>query len=457
MKNKKDNRPSTPLGELFDKADFPFEPAAWSQMETLLSEVPAQKKAGFNGIKRIIGLIFLGIMLIGGSVLMLKQDKSMVINQSPFNAENEKIVQTNFTEHTKGGPLPNGQAGSVFEAKKEYFEAKKEGNIAPNPTINKADVSLNYTPKSNFANTFFMGEKIDYSTFKNTLLSNQNNQNMGNKGQKWGLLLEKRENNSPFETSNNNGSLSISTKTDSNFQAIPPQYFEQKLASNNDVFFSEKIKTDSNTQTTPPQYFEPILAQKSNSGLTMEDVYVPEKRAYYAAFDPLSISETPTEINSEFSYDFAPYGWAMDDMKAIQRPLWQGKKHQLYFGLGIIGNISSFHLKYARRITPLLGLGMYYYQAKDDFSSYINFSDLGLETQFYIINRRHFECVLSVSYAYTSGSVTYQPVHPELKSDFTFGAGLELRYCLNQSWNLGFRADMKKETANLLLQLGYRF
>jgi hypothetical protein len=420
MRNKKNNRPPTPLGELFDKADFPFEPAAWSQMEKLLSEVPAHKKAGINGTKRIIGLFILGIMFIGGSVFVLKSNKSMVINQSPFNAENEKIVQTNFTENTKGGP-------SVFEAKKGFFETKKDNNHTLNPIVNSTYKSLSYTPKSSYANASFTGKKIDYSTFKNTMLSKQNKQNNDDTAQEERLLLEKQGNDKPI-------GATINSKS-----------------------FSEKTIIDSVLRLEAPQYFGQILALNTHAGLTIEDIYVPEKRNYYATIDPLAITETTTEINSEYSFDFAPYGWAMDKMRAIQRPLWQGKKHQLYFGVGVISNISSFHLKYARRITPLLGLGVYYYQAKDGFTSYINFSDLGLETQFYIVNRRHFECVLSVSYAYTSGSVTYQPVHPELKSDFTFGAGLELRYCLNQSWNLGFRADMKKETANLLLQLGYRF
>jgi hypothetical protein len=457
MRNKKNNRPPTPLGELFDKADFPFEPAAWSQMETLLSEVPAHKKAGLNGTKRIIGLLVLGFMLIGMSVLKMKKDKLMVINQSPFTAETEKIVQTNFTENTKESPLPNGQVGSVFEAKKDVFETKKDNNLTLNPIVNSTYKSLNFRPKSNYANTSLIDDKTNFSTFKNTLLSNQNKQNTDDIAQKERLLLEKQGNDKPIGATINGKSFSEKIIIDSVLKLEAPQYFGQKSALINANAISEKTKTDSIAQTMAPQYFGQILAQNTHVGLTIEDIYVPEKRNYYAAFDTLSITETPTEINSEFSYDFAPYGWAMDNMRAIQRPLWQGKKNQLYFGLGFLYDVASFQLKYARRITPLLGLGVYYYQAKDNYGFYADFSDLGLEAQFYAVNRRHFECVLSISYAYTSGSVTYQPVHPELKSDFTFGAGLELRYCLNQSWNVGLRLDAKKESGNLLLQLGYRF
>jgi hypothetical protein len=449
MKNKENNRPPTPLGELFDKADFPFEPAAWSQMETLLSAAPAQKKGGINGIKRIIGLLVLG-MLIGGSVLKMKKDTSMVVNQSPYTAETEKIVQTNFTENTKGGP-------SVFEVKKEDFDTKKDKNNISNPLVNSTYKSLNFKPKSNYANTSLIENKTNYSTFKNTLLYTQNKQNNANQVQKERLLLEKQENETPIGTPINIKFLTEKTVIDSVLKMEAPQYFGQKSASTNANSFSEKIKIDSITQTMVPQYFGQILVQNTQVGLTIEDIYVPEKRHYYAAFDTLSIAETPTEINSEYSYDFAPYGWALDEMKAIQRPLWQGKKHQLYFGLGIIGGRASFQLKYARRITPLLGLGVYYYQTKNGFLYDEDFSDLGLESQFYIVSRRHFECVLSISYAYVWRSLTNQYVHPDFKSDFVFGAGLELRYCLNQNWNLGLRLDTKKELANLLLQLGYRF
>ena len=429
MRYKKNKRPPTPLGELFDKADFPFEPAAWSQMETLLSEVPVHKKGGFSGAKRIIGFLVLGIMLIGGSISVLKENKSLFVNSSSFNVDNEKIVPVHFTENPKGGP-------SVFEAKKDVFETKKDNNHALNPIVNSTYKSLHYTPKSNYANSSFMGKKINYSTFKNTMLSKQN---IEFKAQNEYKLLENSQNDNQFYASNNIKSFSEETKKDS--------VLNTKI--------TKSVNEIDNVLT--PQYFEQKLTQKTDFGLTIEDVYVPEKRNYYATIEPLTITETPTEINSEFSFDFAPYGWAMDKMRAIQRPLWQGKKHQFYLGYGIVGNISSFNLKYARRITPLMGLSAFYYQAKDNFGFYIDFSNLGLETQFYLVNRRHFECVLSISYAHEWGSLTYQPVHPEFKSGFAFGAGLELRYCLNQNWNLGLRLDTKKELANLLLQLGYRF
>jgi hypothetical protein len=435
MRYKKNKRPPTPLGELFDKADFPFEPAAWSQMETLLSEAPAHKKAGINGTKRIIGLLILGIMFIGGSMFMLKENKLMVINQSPFSAETEKIVQTNFTENPKDSPLPNAQAGSVFEAKKGFFELEKDKNITSNPIVNSTYKSLSYTPKSSYANSSFMGKKINNSTFKNTMLSKQN---IEVKAQNEYKLLENSQNDNQFYASNNIKSFSEKTEKDS---------------------LLNTLITKSNYQVDnalAPQYFEQNLAQKTDVGLTIEDVYAPEKRMYYATIDALATPELTREINSEFSFDFAPYGWALDEMKAIQRPLWQGKKHEFYFGIGIV-NLKSFNIKYARRITPIMGLGAFYYQAQDNFASYIDFSNLGIETQFYLVNRRHFECVLSISYAHEWGSLTYQPVHPEFKSDFAFGAGLELRYCLNQNWNLGFRLDTKKQLANLLLQLGYRF
>jgi hypothetical protein len=435
MRYKKNKRPPTPLGELFDRADFPFEPAAWSQMETLLSEVPAHKKAGFNGTKRIIGLLVLGLILIGGSVFKINKDKLMVVNQSPFNAETEKIVQTNFMENSKETP-------SVFEAKKGFFEVEKvekdekDENTTSNPIVNSTYKSLNYTSKSNYANASFMGKKIEYSTFKNTMLSKQN---IEIKAQNEYKLFENRGNENQFYASNNIKYFSEETKKDS--------VLDTKITKSGNEIDNELA----------PQYFGQILSQNTQVGLTIEDVYVPEKRTYYAAIDTLAITETTSEINSELDFDFAQFGFAMDKMKAIQRPLWQGKKHQFYLGYGTIGNIPSFNLKYARRLTPLMGLSAFYYQAKDNFASYINFSNLGLETQFYLVNHRHFETVLTISYAYVWGTNTDQPVHPELKSNFSFGAGLEFRFCLNEHWNAGMRLDTKKELANLLLQLGYRF
>jgi hypothetical protein len=430
MKYKKNNRSSTPLGELFDKADFPLDPTAWSQMETLLSEKPTQPKTGHGSIRRIIGILFFGVLFIGGGVFMMKENKNLMVNQSPFNAENEKIVETNSVGNLKEATLSNEQAGSIFEAKKVVFEANNEGNNASNTFTNSPFKTLYYKPKLNYANTSNNVQNTDYSTFKNTFSLNKNK-----------AFDEKKGNNALENTQNE----------------------AQNGVQNNLNASAEKAKIDSVLKTTPPQYFEEKQTPKPEIGLTIEDIYEPEKRIQYSAVEPLLFQETTEEINSEFSFDFAPYGWAMDEMRAIKRPLWKGKKHQLYVGVGVIANVSSFNLKYVRRITPLMGLGAFYYQAKDEFSSDVDFSNLGLEAQFYLVNRRHFEVNLTMSYAHEWGSSSNAwgspniPIHPENKSNFSFGAGLELRYCLNQNWNAGFRLDAKTETANLLLQLGYRF
>jgi hypothetical protein len=438
MKYKKNNRSSTPLGDLFDKADFPLDPTAWSQMETLLSEVPTQPKTGRGSIKRIIGVLLLGILFIGGGVFMMKDNKNLMVNQSPFNAQNAKIVETNSVGNLKEATLSKEQAGYIFEAKKVVFEANNEGNNASNTFTNSPFKTLQYKPKSNYANASNLVQNTNYSTFKNTDYSTFKNAFSLNQNK---AFDEKKGNNALENTQNET----------------------QNGVQNNLNASAEKAKIDSVLKATPPQYFEEKQTPKPEIGLTIEDIYEPEKRIQYSIVEPLQFQETTADINSEFSFDFAPYGWAMDQMRAIKRPLWNGKKHQLYVGMGVISNISSFNLKYVRRITPLMGLGAFYYQAKDEFSSYENISHLGLEAQFYLVNRRHFEVNLTMSYAHEWGSTTTVwgspniPIHPENKSNFSFGAGLELRYCFNQNWNVGFRLDTKKQLANLLLQLGYRF
>jgi uncharacterized protein YcfL len=430
MRYKKNMNKKTPLEEKFDNTNFPFEPAAWSQMERLLADSNTKPKGGFSSTKRIISLLILGVFISLGSAVVLKKDKASLVNQSPFSNSREKVLSPTFIIESTATSQPKELPTSVFSIKnkinEEHNEAisflenkdKKQVN-ATSKSWHYDYKTLNYNPNLRRLNTqFTLLNNDDKTTFKNT---NTYYNNLFN--------LKKEKDN--FEKNSKNGDLK------------------------NEKLLVNALLNDSTTKVLPPQYFEEKTNQKnSNQDIVLDEIYIPLNRKIVSETELLPVYETTEEVTSEYGLDFAPYGWAMDDMKTIKQPLWRGLKNNLYLGIGLVGGVRAYNFKYLRRFTPLLGLGLNYYKA-DGF--YLDKEYIELEGQFFLVHRKSFEFALTIGYGHESGYNFFSSIHPESNSLFTFGAGLEARYLFTEKINLGIRFDGRKEMGNILLQLGIRF
>jgi hypothetical protein len=423
MRYKKNNRQRTPLGEKIDNTEFPFEPAAWSQMESLLADSNTNPKGGFGLTKRIIGLLILGMIISLGSAVVLKNDKGNLVNQSPFNNDNEAVLSPTFIVESTATP-------SVFSTKNKINEAQNEvksflGNIekkqvnATSKSWYHEYKSLNFNPNMRRLNTqFALLNDDDKTTFKNinTVYNNL-------------FTIEKK---SDFDIKN-----------------------KEKEASKTEKLATEKSLNDSTSKALPPQYFEEKTAQKNtNEALILDEIYVPINRTIISETELLPVYETTEEVTSEMGLDFAPYGWAMNDMMTINQPLWQGLKHQISFGYGLVGGVDGLNLRYTRRITPLIGLGLAY-NIRNEIGA-TNFTNLELEGQFYLVHKKQFEIALTVGYGFQWINSNSNSSH-EVKDGANFSAGLEPRYLFSNRWNVGLRLDVHVYGANLLGTIGYRF
>jgi uncharacterized protein YcfL len=430
MRYKENNSQRTPLGEKFDNMDFPFEPVAWSQMESLLADSKKQTKGGFSSTKRIISLLILGVIISLGSAVVLKKDKANLVNQSPFSTNKNKELSPTLMFESTVTP-------SVFSTKKieneEHNEAisflenkdKKQVN-ATSKSWHYDYKTINYNPNLRRLNTqFTLLNNDDKTIFKNT---NTYYNNLFN--------LEKEKDN--FEKNSKNGDLK-----------------NEKLVVN-------ALLIDSTTKVLPPnqkgwqaQYLEEKTTQNStNQALVLDEIYIPINRGIISETELLPVYESTEEVISEYGLDFAPYGWAMDDMKTINQPLWRGLKHQISFGYGLVGGVDGLNLRYTRRITPLLGLGIAYNIYKE-FDG-VGFTNLELEGQFYVVHKKRFELALTIGYGFQW--INRSPISShELKDGANFSVGIEPRFLFTDRWSAGLRFDAHANGANILGTIGYRF
>jgi hypothetical protein len=423
MRYKKNMDNKTPLGEKFDNTNFPFEPAAWSQMETLLADQNVKPKGGLSFTKKIISLLILGVFISLGSAVVLKKDSKNFVNQSPPEEKEGKL--TGATVLVKSTAIPsvfrsNNTVIDTYNGIKNALETTGEKRVkVTSKSFKQTYKTLNYNPNLRRLDTqFALLNYNEKSTFKST-----NNYNKS---------LLTREKYLDFDLKNK---VNDSSKN-------------EKLATNT-------LMIDSTTTMLPPQYFgAKTIENNTNQALVSEEIYVPMNRTLFSETELLPIYETTEEVTSEMGIDFAPYGWAMDDMSAIKQPLWQGLKNNLYIGIGLLGGVRAYNFKYSRRITPLLGLGLNYYKA-DGY--YLDKQYIELEGQFFLVHRKHFELALAIGYGIDSGYSFLSSSHPESASFLTFGAGLEARYLFTEKINLGLRFDARKEMGNILLQFGIRF
>jgi hypothetical protein len=423
MRYKKNMNKKTPLEEKFDNTNFPFEPAAWSQMETLLADQNVKPKGGFSLTKKIVSLLILGVFISLGSAVVLKKDSKNFVNQSPTEEKEGKL--TGATVLVKSTAIPsvftsNNTVIDTHNGIKNILETTSEKRVnVTSKSFNQTYKTINYNPNLRRLDAqFALLNDNEKSTFKNT----------------------------------NNYTKSLLTKE---------KYLDFDLKNKvNDSSKNEKLATntliiDSTTRTLPPQYFEEKTIQNNtNQALVSDEIYVPMNRTIIPETELLPIYETTEDVASEMGIDFAPYGWAMDDMKAIKQPLWKGLKNNLYIGIGLVGGVRAYNFKYSRRITPLLGLGLNYYKA-DDY--YLDKQYIELEGQFFLVHRKYFELALAIGYGFDSGYSFLTSSHPDSKSLLSFGAGLEARYLFTEKINLGLRFDARKDMGNILLQIGIRF
>jgi hypothetical protein len=423
MRYKKNNSQRTPLGEKFDNTDFSFEPVAWSQMESLLADSNTKPKGGFGSTKRIISLLILGMLFSFGSAVVLKKDKASLVNLSPFSTNKDKELSPTLMFESTVTP-------SVFSSKNmkneehnraiSFFEDKDKKRVnATSKSWHYDYKTLNYNPNLRRLNTQFTLLNNDAkTTFKNTNTYYNN--------------LFSLEKNKDFDVKNDNNEGSKIEKLITSTWLI-----------------------DSTTKVLPPQYFEEKIAQKStNPALGLDEIYIPINRTIVSETELLPIYETTEEVTSEFGLDFAPYGWAMDDMKTINQPLWRGLKHQISFGIGLVGGVEGLNLRYTRRITPLLGLGVAYNIYKE-FDG-IGFTNLELEGQFYVVHKKRFELALTIGYGFQWINRSLISSH-ELKDGANFSAGIEPRFLFSDRWSAGLRFDAHANGANMLGTISYRF
>jgi uncharacterized membrane protein YcgQ (UPF0703/DUF1980 family) len=423
MRYKKNNRQKTPLGEKFDNMDFPFEPTAWTQMEALLQDSPTQPKAGFGFTKRIISGLILGVMISLGSAVAFKKDSTVLSNRASFESPNKEAITVNYMDKSKSIDSVFSTKNSVKEAPDaSIFTFKNNEKTKVNATSKSFQNNykmLSYSPNLRRLITQRALLNNDKSTFKNTITFNKNDDNVD----KNKALERKNEQNERLM----NTILATNTALmDTTIKVIPPQYFQEKIGKNDTL-----------------------------EGFVINDNYRPINRLDILETELLPFYETTEELTAETGFDFAPYGWALDGMTSIKQPLWRGMKHHLYMGVGVVAEVKGLSIKYARRITPLFGLGIHYQQVDDSYE--LNKKYFELEGQFYLVSRRHFELALTASYGLQWGQSYLTTIHPENKNISAFGGGLEARYCLTEQWNLGLRLDARKEAGNILIQLGYRF
>jgi hypothetical protein len=455
MKKRDKNSPLTPLGEKFDKADFPVEPFAWAQMETLLEETSNKNKGGknggYSGFKQIIGLLILGAIIFWGGYKMGKNDASFLVNQSPLISQKNENLEVRFDEVIQTNP-------SVSEPFKIPIQLSK---ISVQYSNSKTDPSV-LDPKNGYQPTFFSkGNESQKGFVQNIHLNDFKIKNNY-------LDTESALLNSGYQTfKNTNPYFEKGSKTSQIDDFVKKNNALDAQNRNVDVLKLAPIDTSASLFSSKGLVaFEPNSSSgkfiKDTLSKVLEAAYTPIKKSDILETEFMPFYEQTEELKSENSFDFARYGWALGEMRNIKSPLWKGKKHQLYVAFGLIENLSGFNLKYARRITPLLGLGASYYGAADRFLDFNNFNSTAkdifeLEGQFYIINRRYFELGLTLGYGYNFASNSNVSSHESKNSDFQFGAGLETRFCISSAWNIGFRVDVRENLANALLQLGYRF
>ncbi len=455
MKYKKYNNSGKPLREKFDNTDFPFDASAWSQMETLLSsESKGKKKGRFTSAKRIIGLFLLSVGLFWGGYEWGRKKEVLLINQSPTQFHKREGFDAKFTQQSAQS------TPSVFEAENALFDDinldKKVKNAQKSVSIfnfkndpsrlwfdNKA-LENSYLPhylsnlfpfywaKSAASFSKKSGEKIENNTAK----SGGNLKNSTKNGQK---------NSQKDAQKDNKSDTSKTTRTNKkiDFAAIQPDKMQDFLK--NDKANSLDALVKNNTTDV-----RDTLSKNIDEEAFLRIVRVP-----IVAVEPLPILEATDSLASVELFDFDKFGWAFASLKPIKPTLWHGKKHQIYVGVGLFKDVDKgYNLKYVRRITPLFGLGGSFFNG-NSYDERIN--SLDLDAQFYLFSRRRFEVNLTAGYGYAWGEAGSLNSHITKVSAFRFSGGLETRFCFNQNWNLGVRADLRNQMGAIMIQLGLRF
>ncbi len=456
MENNKKN--ITPLSEKFDKAEMPFEPDAWAQMATLLADNP-KKKGRFGRSSFLLFLaFFVGVTLLGSWFFAFKNNEPLKANTS-FNSDkkqavdathpelyNSKTNEQNLIEKTEITTQNSSQKAEIVAQN----SIEKGEVIAQNRTKKVEIIAQNLTEKAEIIaqNSIKKNEITTQNSIKEAEINTQNS-------------IEKVE----INIKNPNNSRPISNKTfnlnekNSAIQTNKSTVFDVK----NDVQIKPKSENEKIETQVPPQYFgskndisttETSFATTSNS---VENSSIDAvKNSNFIEIKPLNRLKLGDKTTSEFESDTARHNRLMSQLMPEPKPLWDGFKHELTIGYGNINSSKAFQMRYVKRLTPLLGLGICVVKTNEsDYGIGLpTTSSFDLEAQFYIVRRRYFELAGTLGYGY-NWVTNFEPNKDKTYTGFSFG--IEPRFCLTNKWNLGIRFEGRYITPNILVQVGYRF
>ena len=436
MSSEKNKRNITPLGEKFDKAQLPFEPDAWVQMESLLAEENKKKTLKRLTRKKIIATLIIAFMTVL-SLFFTRKKPDYIDANNYSNLENETKIN-----HKK-----SNLEDSVFNTASILKQDNSKMKLLNQHHSNT--LKFNYdTPQylSIISENSRQNTSISRPIINKTQLENYANKTFNNPN----ILIK----NSEAITDNK-------TEIDKQKNEDTPQYLgikgvvkeTEKSVQESQKFNYQKFDSDT-LLSNQSQQFEDILTNKNTNESSENMPYKPIERLAFEALKMLPLIQIENEIKPETNFDFTQFDWAMAHVIPIVKPLWEGRKHELTFGFSNINDNNALQLRYVRRVTPLLGLGISTIITNSQNGVYRTNSSLELEGQFYLLHRKRFEMVVTLGYGFN----WVKDPSPDLNKTYRgFSLGIEPRLLITHRWNLAVRFEARYIVPNVLLQLGYRF
>jgi hypothetical protein len=453
------NHRKTPLGDKFEKTDFPIEAHAWDDMEKLLAaQKPKAQPLSIGGNRTLflIGLVGLGIIWY---TVSRKNATLETVQQTDLSLQYQTQMldyQSNVKKNTPLKPTASSSKGmTVFSVKNTSNSDIYNQSIGDNAPVIQSALS-SFEPKNE--------SNIGVSDKKNSV----NN----------GLII-------PTNISQKSSFIKVSDLKNEN--QLPPQYQGnlaailpildtplsdknlEKKGENLDVKIVDMYKTDDNTKV--PVLNENKKLSDINIGQNTDNQQIISQNTYVNAVLPLDM------IALDFINSTAMT--AERDAQVLQnvsnnsliplRKLMKGYRHQLDIGFGSATfsapkYVNHFRLGYQYRLTPLFGLGLSgnYSIKVDDNGRRGFFFKSDLEGLLYFVNKRKFDFMVSAGYGVRYAKFDRGVIDLQNVKGKGFTLGLVGQYRPTEHWVFGLRADFREIIQNyddqaFVLSFGRRF
>jgi opacity protein-like surface antigen len=444
----KQQRRKTPLGERFDQADFPFDPAAWSEMEQLLANQPPQMptNAPLSIVQNLGWLCIAALLGIGfwwaNSVAQPSKAVEITSVSPPTSANNAaflpKISQLETPQTAENTPL----------SKTPDFLNLKTPQITDNQQIK----TLN---KTDFQPTIFV---------KTSAQANQNNFNT--EGGKNTLSKQTLSTTTPQIPTQNTDFAPVQTVFS---DVLNTQILSKPIA--NDLTQATEtanldappsvLKTDNSAASSLPQQAEQI----DNQPITTESAH---RQASESPFLSLLLANAIASNGNQKYEDIGRVQAEMRSKTLLKPNTWRGKHHQITaaFGRGLSVNyetpplLSRFRLGYAYRFSNWMSVGASTSYSTIALGGKVFSTDA--EANFHFLNRRRLDFYLSAGFGYRYWDFTARTNENFVGEGRSVMVGLNIQYRFRYHYVLGMRGDVKDVAAGrreggVMLFLGKQF